>query len=819
MASPNTVDDSYATEKDTPLIVGRDASFQFAGSAASVGVLGFEPTQSFVQTGTAAIVSAQGFASSLTHGLVFFGNQAFVSPQGNAGSANANPALEADYAARTAQPGVVWHHNFAADAEVDQFRWQGGVANDSYPWPGSNDGNTRRVTSDGVTGGGCLQLTIPDGDTTSSSWARPFSPLTGATNGRGSDDPGADSAITAQAWNVGLVGSPGNYDDYLGKWTHGTYSNKDYYDDARNSGNGYVCDGDEFWLQFRVKIEGTRVTTGNPAGKLLFTTICGNGVSHITPNQELVVQCAGGGDVQEDGHLSAYTNFGNRSNSTLYADQSDNTTNRKPGGEFPNCTYAGGDYKPDFINTENCGGFTFDGWHTVLIHIKAGHDGGNGDSPIIAGNSSNDTTFELWLAGPGETEYTRHYSRNDWVWSFGENDSTPLGWSCFQPSGYMNGVNSVAGWYHRYDEMVFSKHPIVCPQVTPTALEERTRALSDGEFFHSNDGHATAEIPNCLFTQDPLSVSWQAQSGWYDPIRRRVHYTGKDHGELYEHNYLDEVSNTWVNVPTAGDMGTGGHFRGHCFDPATGRLFYQRESSDNVWWYNPDTNAWTVHSTHTNLAGIGGERTTQWVTGFHPNLFGQGKPGLLHFNYDYVRAFEFTEYLTDPTAGTWTELNVPSWPSSSLMDNFAAGGTCTYLSDRDEVMVTGRGINVAGAEVLSVAAGAGALAPNVDIGNGIEVRTNAQKAVANNSGTDKMFICIHPRKPGRILLMNAGSTTTQYSDDGGQTWSAGPAHPFATELNALGNMSVTSLPYHGVVMGMTNNGTNNVRFCFWRPEV
>ena len=87
---------------------------------------------------------------------------------------------EQDWQSRISGPGVVWHHNFASDTEVDQFRWQGGVANDSHPWPGFNQGHVRRITSDGVTGGGCLQIVVPTGGTTSASWARPFSPLNGS---------------------------------------------------------------------------------------------------------------------------------------------------------------------------------------------------------------------------------------------------------------------------------------------------------------------------------------------------------------------------------------------------------------------------------------------------------------------------------------------------------------------------------------------------------------------------------------------------------------------------------------------------------------
>ena len=97
--------------------------------------------------------------------------------------------------------------------------------------------------------------------------------------------------------------------------------------------------------------------------------------------------------------------------------------------------------------------------------MKAGHDGGNGDQPIISGNSNNDTAFGFWLAKAGETSYTPIYDKQDWIWSFGENDSTPYGWNAFKPWAYMNNVKAVNGWYHRYDQIIFSREFIPCPQV------------------------------------------------------------------------------------------------------------------------------------------------------------------------------------------------------------------------------------------------------------------------------------------------------------------------------------------------------------------
>ena len=81
--------------------------------------------------------------------------------------------VEADWLARTSGPGVVWFHDFRSDAEVDAFRWAGGYGND--PNDVHRPGLCRRNVSDGITGGGCLELIYPVGSSAAPGWWRPFS--------------------------------------------------------------------------------------------------------------------------------------------------------------------------------------------------------------------------------------------------------------------------------------------------------------------------------------------------------------------------------------------------------------------------------------------------------------------------------------------------------------------------------------------------------------------------------------------------------------------------------------------------------------------
>ena len=340
---------------------------------------------------------------------------------------------EFDWQLRTSGAGVVWFHDFRSDAEVNRFRWQGGLGNDLN---GTGDGNCRRITTDGITGGGCLEINIPAGGTAAAGWSRPFSPLTGATNGRGTDDPGASPL----AWNVA------HGTDYLGTWKNGWYTHADYQGSWPTWGFG----GTEFWIQFRVKISANRtLATGHP-GKLAFIGVTGNGASHFTPDQEIVIQSL------PSRLLRAYTNFGNGFNSALTEPQraSDASgTTKQPGG-----AYAGTCI--DNLNCSICWCYPMDEWVTVLVHVRPGHHGTS-----LSQTAAQDTLLEIKVARAGETSYTTIYSKSNFVFTF--SSGAPQGWSVFEPSGYMNWPQqgpSTHSWTQRFDQVIFSTSEIPCPQ-------------------------------------------------------------------------------------------------------------------------------------------------------------------------------------------------------------------------------------------------------------------------------------------------------------------------------------------------------------------
>ena len=73
--------------------------------------------------------------------------------------------LEADWQLRSGQdssnpqPGVVWFHDFRSDAEVNAFRWSAGVGGGNDPnAQGNLASNLRRITTDGMASGACLEI-------------------------------------------------------------------------------------------------------------------------------------------------------------------------------------------------------------------------------------------------------------------------------------------------------------------------------------------------------------------------------------------------------------------------------------------------------------------------------------------------------------------------------------------------------------------------------------------------------------------------------------------------------------------------------------
>jgi hypothetical protein len=353
--------------------------------------------------------------------------------------------VTADWVSRSTGPGVVWAHNFESSAEVDNFRWQGGIGN--VPVLANSDGNTRWVSNDGFAGGGCLEINIPGGGISRAGWIRPFSPLLAGGNGKAANDPGDGGAITRRTWNPNTTGQ-------AEAWVNGFYANPA---DFASQGGASAFDGSQFYIQFRVKVSGNRANPGNPSGKLVFIARSPN----YTPNNEIIIQSL------TNPRYSMYTNFGNRSNSFLFEPQDAGSgphSSLQPGSEFA--------APPTYWN------WPLDEWVTVQVRIVCGRHS-PGDSPNMA-TGFRDTGITVWVARANATSYTKIWDKQNYVISYGSgSDPLPWGWNAFTASGFMNGVSAAAGagWTHRFTQVIFSRQFIPCPDSAPawfTAMADRT---------------------------------------------------------------------------------------------------------------------------------------------------------------------------------------------------------------------------------------------------------------------------------------------------------------------------------------------------------
>ena len=119
-----------------------------------------------------------------------------------------------------------------------------------------------------------------------------------------------------------------------------------------------------------------------------------------------------------------------------------NEHGNQPNSELGYCRFdnSGG-------NLKNCWAWS-GGWDTVLYHIVPGR------------SSNNDTRIEVWAAHEGETQYTK-------IWDQ-PNANVPFdgvqGYNALICSAYQNAAETSVSIYHRFDQIIFSREFIACPQ-------------------------------------------------------------------------------------------------------------------------------------------------------------------------------------------------------------------------------------------------------------------------------------------------------------------------------------------------------------------
>ena len=300
--------------------------------------------------------------------------------------------VEQDWSQRVLAPGVVWFHDFRNKAEVDAFRWAGGYGNDPSDVGTTRVQNTvRHITTDGITGGGCLEIFRRQGSSEGKDWWRPMSPIASPGNGKASDDPGANGTISPVVWD------PASNDSLTEQYSGGDYG-------PPSTGS---WDGRTYYLQYAMKLDSRRRDAAFNGGKIIYLTRTNRSLTA----QELVTTYNG-----------AHNGFG------IY--------------------HAG---SPDVQNDLSEPLHVFDEWVTYLYKVVPGDE------------HQPNTSIEVWRAVRGETSYTKIFEKFNQAIDY--SDAYDKAWNALICSAYHNASNVNTDFFQRYDQIIFSKDFIPCPQV------------------------------------------------------------------------------------------------------------------------------------------------------------------------------------------------------------------------------------------------------------------------------------------------------------------------------------------------------------------
>ena len=341
--------------------------------------------------------------------------------------------LEADWQLRSGQdssnpqPGVVWFHDFRSDAEVNAFRWSAGVGGGNDPnAQGNLASNLRRITTDGMASGACLEILRGPGSSEPSVWWRPFSPMTSPGNGKSKNDPGAAGSIPARTWNATQGGNA------LTEWNQGWYGHPSY-----ANADPTHFEGTDFYLQVVCKMDPRRITGGNEAnrvGKFIWFSTA-EGASSLSNGEHVIWSYGHSGNQGDHNYLRVYSLGVTGIGAFDPLDDEDPSSRIQPGSSSAADWYYSG------------------GWDTLLFHLRLGQLG------VTSG--SNATLLEIWAAHQGETTYTKVWNQEYGSGAFEKRN----GLQALLLAAYNNGANFPQQFYHRYAQVIFSKQFIPFPQV------------------------------------------------------------------------------------------------------------------------------------------------------------------------------------------------------------------------------------------------------------------------------------------------------------------------------------------------------------------
>lgn len=350
-----------------------------------------------------------------------------------------------DFINRRSDSSVVWWHGFENAAEVNQFRWTGGYNGGNDPSGLGTDANfCSWVSSGGVDGGGFLRLTYPAGRSSNSCyWYRPFNAFTGATNGKGTNDPGANGSITPIAWPAS------NGSNTTLRWTTDASNPAMYGHATDQAANPTKYQGNDYYFQVRVR---RASLPGPPPDNANFSNIVGKSVwPNITTSTSTAQEIVTYGEAYSESSLSQQPRH------RMYEGR-----NRSGGPGI------GGTSETDTINNaDGIGDWRYSGgWDTLLYHVTPGTQGGTG---------TNRTRIEVW-AQHDLTLFPAEAGQYAKIWDVlysaafdtGGNTSGGVsynGWNALILAIYHNGAVFSTSFNFDYDQVIFSKATIAAPQV------------------------------------------------------------------------------------------------------------------------------------------------------------------------------------------------------------------------------------------------------------------------------------------------------------------------------------------------------------------
>ncbi len=632
--------------------------------------------------------------------------------------------------------GVVWYTDFGNQAEVDKFRWSGGYGSGNDPLAkGSVASRMTHHTADSVTGGAALNIYRPTGTSdTDTYWWRPLSPFTSSGTGLDVDDPGA-GIITPRTWSPTDGGS------------QTVNFGQSFYGHPDNQDNDF--DGGDFWFQVRVKMDADRMNNSSAVGKLIWFT----GTWATNTNQEIVVYSKGTGGNQgaDKNYFRMYMGY---AEGTQYIPMDDLSTGD---GRIQ----VGSDSANDWYYSN--------GWDCLLFHVQPGAD------------ALMDSYIEIWAATEADITAGSGYTK---IWSqmipidydataSDSNGIAKPGYNAVILASYNNDNNMTDDFDHRFDQAIFSKLYIPCPNETQSDLAEAAASMSSGETLDFSGRGMTQNLIGEGAIGAGQSICEFSHKGYWNDLTQTVEFIGgSDYtGGVARHIKYDDATNLWSTVDTGLSSSFAHGYEHFALNTLNGDMYFRLYNSDAVWRKQPGDQTF---SSWTTITSLGGTYSIASALEFHPWIGDQG--GLVYIDGDWGT------HVYDIGANIWTEVG------SRVFANLHNGAA--YLPKQRVVFVGGGNSDKKISQVNS----AGTFSDRNDA------------PVDWNSSNGTAVMVADPGPKGDMLLFadNGNVYEHNYSAD---SWSIIDTHPFYSNANAEEWIAVIPITRYGVVMSFCETGS------------